>query len=176
MAQKQQSPNYDALLSQIQTLSDLQNNGGLQGADPAKQAAYIRKLQQQAESIRRMLKLLNVSDNPPPTTRASINGNCDSNGQPGDLSDSTSDFNGHRNATGELNGYGDFSERRKVNGGVGDVSAGTGGGDPGEMMGYEQLWELSTTGLFQLYFRLSFLEMLEIYFVSNKQFRILSGY
>jgi len=47
------------LLQQIQTLSDLQNSGTVHHADPAAQAAYIRKLEQQADSIRQLLKLLN---------------------------------------------------------------------------------------------------------------------
>ena len=33
------SPNYDALLDQIQTLSDMQRNGNLHAADPVKQVA-----------------------------------------------------------------------------------------------------------------------------------------
>jgi len=53
------SPNYDALLEQIQNLSDLQNNGSHHISDPAKQALYMVKLQEQAESIKRVLKLLN---------------------------------------------------------------------------------------------------------------------
>merc|ERR1719397_393944 len=53
--------NYNLLLHQIQTLSDLQSGGGIQNADPSLQAAYVLRLQQQAAQIKKLLKILNNS-------------------------------------------------------------------------------------------------------------------
>ncbi|XP_023332204.1 adenomatous polyposis coli protein [Eurytemora carolleeae] len=114
------SPNYDALLDQIQTLSDMQKNGNLHAADPVKQAAYMKRLQQQAESIKKMLKLLNNS-------RAAEFSTSNSNRA------SNSDFT---RKSGDFNAV-NFGEIRQIN---------EGGGWRGEdNEHYEQLWELSTT-------------------------------
>ena len=38
--------NYNLLLQQIQTLSELQNNGGIQNADPSIQVSFFQQLTQ----------------------------------------------------------------------------------------------------------------------------------
>ena len=55
------STNYNLLLKQIETLSEVQNSGAIQNADPSLQAAYVARLQQQASQIKNLLKLLNSS-------------------------------------------------------------------------------------------------------------------
>ena len=55
------STNYNELLKQIETLSEVQTSGAIQNADPNLQAAYVARLQQQASQIKQLLKILNSS-------------------------------------------------------------------------------------------------------------------
>ena len=78
------STNYNQLLKQIENLSQVQTAGAIQNAEPALQAAYVARLQQQASQIKQLLKILNSSG---------ANGANTSNNDNANVTKSSSDAN-----------------------------------------------------------------------------------